>query len=33
MQDAKEILWKLFAETGQVNYYMMFKAMEDEESK
>lgn len=33
MQNTKETLWKLFEETGQVNYYLMFKAVQDKESE
>jgi len=29
--DCKDTLWELFNKTGNIQYYLMYKALEDEE--
>ncbi|MBR4745649.1 MAG: YqzL family protein [Clostridia bacterium] len=29
MLDVKELCWRLFEETGEIKYYMLYKSLED----
>ena len=31
MTDLKELCWKLFTQTGQIQYYMLYKSLGDEQ--
>lgn len=30
--ETRDLCWKLFKETGEVSYYMLYKALENEEN-
>lgn len=31
--NAKDLSWKLFEKTGEISYFLLYKALEDEEKK
>lgn len=31
--DTKDLSWKLFEKTGEISYFMLYKALKDKETK